>query len=129
MGNNKKRCDIFHHNFKNISCYVSNEVSLKRLYFALFDDRLNYFKNFEIGVYISFLHSNSSNDYLLIPYPDNSPPEQFHTIQVLGLINGMVLLVCSSPGGEVVLGKVVLVGQQLGFIFIWWGIVFSGELS
>ena len=38
--NNKKICDIFHHNFKNIPCYVTSEVSLKRFYFALFDDGL-----------------------------------------------------------------------------------------
>ena len=42
--NNKKICHIFHHNFKNIHCYVMSEVglSLKRFYFALrlFDDRL-----------------------------------------------------------------------------------------
>ena len=36
--NNKKICHIFHHNFKNIPCYVMSEVSLKRFYFALFDD-------------------------------------------------------------------------------------------
>ena len=38
--NNKKICHIFHHNFKNIPCYVMSEVSLKRFYFALFDDGL-----------------------------------------------------------------------------------------
>ena len=30
----------FHHHFKNISCYVMSEVSLKRFYFVLFDDGL-----------------------------------------------------------------------------------------
>ena len=35
----------FHPNFKNIPCYVMSEVSLKRSYFALFGDGLN-FKNF-----------------------------------------------------------------------------------
>ena len=39
--NNKKICHIFHHNFKNIPCYVMSEVSLKRFYFAIFDDGLN----------------------------------------------------------------------------------------
>ena len=57
--NNKKICHIFHHNFKNIPCYVMSEVSLKRFYFALFDDGLT-LKNFEIGIY-RFLNSNSSN--------------------------------------------------------------------
>ena len=38
--NNKKICHIFHHNFKSIRCYVMSEVSLKRFYFALFDDGL-----------------------------------------------------------------------------------------
>ena len=38
--NNKKICDIFHHNFKNILCYVTSEISLKRFYFALSDDGL-----------------------------------------------------------------------------------------
>ena len=56
--NNKKICHIFHHNFKNIPCYVMSEVSLKRFYFALFDDGLT-LKTFEIGVYW-FLNSNSS---------------------------------------------------------------------
>ena len=36
----------------------TSEGSLKRLYFALFDDG-TYFHNFEMGVYL-FLHSNSS---------------------------------------------------------------------
>ena len=34
--NNKKICHILHHNFKT----VVSEVSLKRFYFALFDDGL-----------------------------------------------------------------------------------------
>ena len=51
---------FFHHNFKNIPCYVMSGVSLKRFDFALFDDGLSYFKDFEIGVY-RFLNSNSSN--------------------------------------------------------------------
>ena len=38
--NEKKKSDIFHHNFTNILCYVTSEVSLKRFYFALFDDGL-----------------------------------------------------------------------------------------
>ena len=38
--NNKKICHIFHHNYINIPCYVMSEVSLKRFYFALFDDGL-----------------------------------------------------------------------------------------
>ena len=37
---NKKICGILHHNFKNIPCYVTSEVSLKRFYCALFDDGL-----------------------------------------------------------------------------------------
>ena len=35
-----KICHIFHHNFKNIPCYVMSEVSLKMFYFTLFNDRL-----------------------------------------------------------------------------------------
>ena len=38
--NNNKICHIFHHSFKNIPCYVMSEVSLKTVYFALFDDGL-----------------------------------------------------------------------------------------
>ena len=36
---NKKICDICHHNFKNTPCYghVTSEISLKRFYFALLD--------------------------------------------------------------------------------------------
>ena len=40
--NNKKICHIFHHSFNNIPCYVLGEVSLKRFYFALFDDGLTF---------------------------------------------------------------------------------------
>ena len=38
--NNKKICDIFHYNFKNIPYCVMSEISLKRFYFALVDDGL-----------------------------------------------------------------------------------------
>ena len=38
--NTKKICHIFHHNFKNIPCYVMSEVSLKRFNFSIFDDEL-----------------------------------------------------------------------------------------
>ena len=38
--NNKKICHMFHHNFKNIPCYVMSEVSLKKFHFALFEDGL-----------------------------------------------------------------------------------------
>ena len=38
--NNKKICHIFHHNFKNIPCYIMSELSLKMFYFALSDDGL-----------------------------------------------------------------------------------------
>ena len=48
--NNKKICDIFH-NFKNIH-YVMSEISLKRFYFALFDDGLT-LKTLKLA-YISF---------------------------------------------------------------------------
>ena len=33
-------CHIFHHNIKNIPCYVMIEVSMKGFYFALLDDGL-----------------------------------------------------------------------------------------
>ena len=36
----KKIGHMFHHNFKNIPCYVTSEVSLQMFYIALFDDRL-----------------------------------------------------------------------------------------
>ena len=35
----RKCVSYFHHNFKHIPCYVMSEVSLKKFYFALFDDR------------------------------------------------------------------------------------------
>ena len=35
----KKMCNVFHRNFKNIP-YETSSVSLKRFYFALFDDGL-----------------------------------------------------------------------------------------
>ena len=56
--NNEKICHIFHHNFKNIPCYVMSEVSLKRFYFALFDDGLTLktLKMAFIGFWIQTLH-------------------------------------------------------------------------
>ena len=56
--NNKKICHIFHHNFKNIPCYVMSEVSLKMFYFALFDDGLT-LKTLKLA-FIGFFNSNSS---------------------------------------------------------------------
>ena len=55
--NNKKTCHIFHHN-KDIPCYVMSEVSLKRFYFALFDDGLTLktLKLAFIGFLIQTLH-------------------------------------------------------------------------
>ena len=41
------------YNFTNIPCDVMSEVSLKRFYFALFDDGLALI-NFDIGVYRFF---------------------------------------------------------------------------
>ena len=52
--NSKKICHIFQHNFKNISCYVTSEVSLKRFSFALFDDGLTLKTYFKKLVYIDF---------------------------------------------------------------------------
>ena len=56
--NYKKICHIFHHNFKNIPCYVMSEVSLKFEYFALFDDELTLttLKLAFIGFLIQNLH-------------------------------------------------------------------------
>ena len=56
--NNKKICHTFHHNFINIPCYVMSEVSLKRFYFALFDDGLTLktLKMAFIGLLIQTLH-------------------------------------------------------------------------
>ena len=56
--NNKKICHIFHHNFKNIPCFVISEVIIEKVLFC-FIWWWTYFKNFEMGVY-RFLHSNSS---------------------------------------------------------------------
>ena len=48
----------FYHKFKNIPCYVMSEVSLKRFYFALFDDGLTLktLKLAFIGFLIQTLH-------------------------------------------------------------------------
>ena len=60
-------------------------------------------------------------------YRDNSPPGQFPTIQVFGpdiwFYLFVVVLVGSCPREN---GPG---GQKLGFIFILWGLVPSGELS
>ena len=57
--NNKKICHIFHHNLKNIPCYVMSEVSLKRFYFGLFDVGLTLktLKLAFIGFLIQTLHN------------------------------------------------------------------------
>ena len=38
--NNKKICDTFDHNFKNIPLYIMRKVSLERYYFVSYDDAL-----------------------------------------------------------------------------------------
>ena len=55
--NNKKICHIFHHNFKNIPCYVMSEVSLKRFYFALFDDGLITLKTLKLAFIVFFIQT------------------------------------------------------------------------
>ena len=86
--NNKKICHIFHHNFKNIPCYVMSEVSLKRVYFALFDDGLTLktLKMFFIGFWIQTLHIciqittlvGTDLIFLLVSYPICTPPPPRH---------------------------------------------------
>ena len=60
--NNKKICDIFHHNFKNIPCYVTSEVSLKGfiLLYLMMDDFGRTLKtcNCRIGFCIQTLQIN-----------------------------------------------------------------------
>ena len=51
--NNKKICHIFHHNFKNIPCYIMSELSLKNVLFCSIW-WWTYIKNFEMGVYRFF---------------------------------------------------------------------------
>ena len=46
--NNKKICDTFDHNFKNIPLYIMRKVSLERYYFVSYDDALT-FKNVKNG--------------------------------------------------------------------------------
>ena len=62
--NNKKICHIFH-NFNNIPCYVTSEVSLKMLYFSLFEDGLTLktVKLAFIGFCIQTLHMLISHWY------------------------------------------------------------------
>ena len=38
--NNKKMCNTFDHNFKNIPLYIMSNVSLERYYFVLYDGAL-----------------------------------------------------------------------------------------
>ena len=38
--NNKKICDTFDHNFKNIPLYIMRKVSLERYYFVLYNGDL-----------------------------------------------------------------------------------------
>ena len=38
--NNKKICNTFDHNFKNIPLYIKKNVSLEKYYFVLYDGAL-----------------------------------------------------------------------------------------
>ena len=38
--NNKKICNTFDHNFKNVSSYIMRKVSLERYYFVLYNGAL-----------------------------------------------------------------------------------------
>ena len=58
----KKICHIFHHNFKNIPCYVMSELLLARFYFVLFDDGLT-LKTLKMAFIGGFFYSNSSIVY------------------------------------------------------------------
>ena len=40
--NNKKICNTFDHNFKNIPLYIMSNVSLERYYFVLYDGALTF---------------------------------------------------------------------------------------
>ena len=67
--NNIKICNIFHHNFKTIPCYVTSEVSLKRFYFALFGDELKIVYigfTFKLFIYISDLFSVNFIDCVIV---------------------------------------------------------------
>ena len=46
---NKKICNAFDHNFKNIPLYIMRKVSLERYYFVLYDGTLPYFQNVKNG--------------------------------------------------------------------------------
>ena len=39
--NNKKICNTFDHNFKNIPLYIMSNVSLERYYFVLYDGKIS----------------------------------------------------------------------------------------
>ena len=47
--NNKKICNTFDHNFKNIPLYIMSNVSLERYYFVLYDGAKTLLKNVKNG--------------------------------------------------------------------------------
>ena len=53
-----KTCNILHHNFKSILCYIPSDISLKRFNIALFDDELT-LKTLKVA-YIGLFYSNFS---------------------------------------------------------------------
>ena len=62
---NKKICHSFHHSFKNIPCYVMSEVSLKRFYFALFDDGLKKLLNWRLSAFEFRLFKLRTESYII----------------------------------------------------------------
>ena len=63
--NNKKICNTFDHNFKNIPLYIMSNVSLERYYFVLYDGALtlkiskmalNAFCDKTLHIYFAFIN-------------------------------------------------------------------------
>ena len=69
----KKVCDNFHHNFKNIPCYVTIEVSLKNFYLALY----NSYQDCPIDFHIR--HSVPFHDHEIVP-PTISWPVRYASV-------------------------------------------------
>ena len=64
-----RTCNIFHHYFRNVSCYVTSEASLTIVYLALFYDGLTLktLKLTYIGLFIQTLHLNCQNERIIEP--------------------------------------------------------------
>ena len=90
--NNKKICNTFDHNFKNIPLYIMSNVSLERYYFVLYDGALT--------LKMSKMALNTFCDKTLHMYIDINPVRTRHlqmSIFMFGVCGKCVLWQTQMP--------------------------------